>query len=214
MQDLRPDVLLVLRRLPRDQPVGPAADRGRRGAAAPAGRAGRGEVVLRAALRLRLGRPPGRDIAELALRLPAEARTWRSTTRPSRRSTPLPTATPTSCRPTARYLGPRSAGPRSPEATSLKRRPRRRPARGRLLRFALRTGDPGRARLHARHGRASAPRATTRSPTADIAAAPRPQAAVPLARTRRAVQEGPGLLGRAGSMAFTVPHFGTFLRTR
>ena len=105
----------AVRRLPRDQPAGRAAARGRRRPAAPAGRAGGQQVLRRAALPLRRRRPAaardGRPGAARAGR--HRGRRLRRRTR-STSSTRSPTATPTSCRPTARSPGTSRRGQPDP----------------------------------------------------------------------------------------------------
>ena len=120
MQDVQPDdVSRHLRRLPRALPAGRAADRRRRRAAAPARGPQRVQELLRAAVPLPADRPARPDG-----RRPRAARPGRAGGRRLRRrrrwtpSTPPPTATPTSCRPTARSPGTSPPPPRSPPTTS------------------------------------------------------------------------------------------------
>ncbi len=122
-------------------------------------------------------------------------------------------------------------GRRHPQPGHRRRRPGRGPDRrgragGRVLRLALRAGDPGRAGVPARHGRrARRPREPVGTdgppradgdegvPTAAVAALLGAQAAVGVARrgtpsSRRGWSTAPS----AGRIAFSVPHFGRYLR--
>ena len=87
-------------------------------------------------------------------------------------------------------------------------------ARGRLLRLALRAGDPGRAGVPARHGRRrrrpTVP--TTRWPPSAVAALlGRPPQSLSPARDGL-LKKGLVYSGQRGRIAFTVPHFGRYLR--
>ena len=87
-------------------------------------------------------------------------------------------------------------------------------ARGRLLRLALRACDAGGAGVPARHGRRRVRGHASRSPTADVAAVmgKKPQSLSP---ARDALlKKGLIYSGERGRIAFTVPHFGAFLRSR
>ena len=204
----------ALRRLPRDQPAGRAAGRRRRRPAAPARRAGRQQVLRRAAVPVRRGRPAAaRDGRPGAARAGRDRGRRPTPRRRSTSSTCSPTATPTSCRPTARSPGtPRSAA-RSSSPTCARRR--RRP----------RASWPSASSAPATTG-PRLPSGTTcaRWPTwpplnddgavttSDIARAlgRKPQSLSP-ARDGL-IKKGLVYSGERGTVAFTVPHFGKFLR--
>ena len=83
----------------------------------------------------------------------------------------------------------------------------------RLLRLALRAGDAGRAGVPARDGRARR-RPTTRSATAAVAdALGRPPQSLSPARDGL-LKKGLVYSGQRGRIAFTVPHFGRYLRAQ
>ena len=197
--------LRAVRRLPRDRAGRAAGHRRRCRAPAPAGGAERQQVLLRAAVLLPAHRPahprggrPGADRAGRERgRVVRRRRRWpRCTTRPA--------ATPTSSRPTARRSGTWPRGRPSPPPTSHVAAPeaerelavgffgsryeRATPGERDYLRAMADAASelpddghrPGRLRRDRRRG-----------------GVPRQEAAVALARPRRAAQEGPHLLRRA-----------------
>ena len=92
-------------------------------------------------------------------------------------------------------------------------------AGGRLLRLALRARDAGGARLPAAMADAARPPARSatrrlRAPTADVAAAlgKKPQSLSPARDSL--LKKGLIYSGERGRIAFTVPHFGRYLRER
>ena len=131
---------------------------------------------------------------------------------PSTPSTRPPTATRTSCRPTARSPG--TSPPPSPITAAdvaHGRAGRRGRAGGRLLRLALRPGDPGRARVHARDGRARRAAAAPPCATSEVAVSlGRKPASLSPARDSL-IKKGLVYSAERGQIAFTVPHFGRYL---
>ena len=162
-----------------------------------------------------------RENADLALRVPAEAEEAAyddgRAGRAVRRHRRLPLLHP--------GLRQDGLGPR-PALADHRRRRRGRRARGRaragrrLLRLPLRARDAGGAGVPARHGRCRShcePRCSTtssrcRPPTSPRVLGKKPQSLSP---ARDALlKKGLIYSGERGRIAFTVPHFGAFLRSR
>ena len=216
MQDLGPGRRLgAVRGLPRAVAAGPAAGRRRRRPAARAGRAVGGEVVLRAAVPLRPHRPARarRRRRRAAGAGPRRGRR-RSTTTRSPRCTRRPAATRTSCRPTARSRGTSRRARRSPPPTS--------PMAAPVAESELAVGFFG-----SRYERATPAEREYLRAMADVGAAEPPDEPVPTAAVAEALDRSPqsvspardallkkGLIysGQRGRIAFTVPHFGRYLR--
>ena len=220
MQDLGPDDVSALCAACHEiSQSGPADDRGRRRPAAPPGRAQRQQVLLRAALPLPAHRPAARARPPTARSPPPRpTRTPRTTRRRPRgdvrRDRRLPLLHP--------GLRQGGLGPRDRVADHRGRRRGghargRRRAGGRLLRLPLRAGDAGGAGLPAGDGRGRrrrrAPTDEVESvPTADVAAVldKKPQSLSP---ARDALlKKGLIYASERGRIAFTVPHFGRYLR--
>ena len=83
-------------------------------------------------------------------------------------------------------------------------------AGGRVLRLPVRAGHAGRARVHAGDGRAR--RRPGRHRRGRRLA--RPQAGQPVPGPGRLIKKGLIYSGERGLVAFTVPHFGRYLRTQ
>ena len=213
----------ALRRLPRAVPARGAADRGRRRAAAPAGRAvGAAKSYSERLFRYQRIDRLDRIAADQALCAPAE----REEVEYEQKALDLLYEKSGGYPYFVQAYGKATWDHAPALADHRRRRPGRRAGgRGRagrrLLRLPLRAGHPGRAGVHAGDGALS--RSTGRSgsddmdaavPTAEIARVARPQAGQPVPGPGRADQEGADLLRRAGTVAFTVPHFGRYLRTQ
>ena len=214
--------LRAVRRLPRDQPVGTAGDRRRRRAAAPA----------RRCCRPRSPTPSGSSATSASTGSTARTPTSRCASRPRPRRrrttrrrwprcTPPPAATPTSSRPTARPSGTSRRARRS-RADGRRRGGAGGRARAgrRLLRLALRAGDAGGAGVPPRHGRRRIGLPTRRGSTSRVVRPPTSPAVLgkkpqSLSPARDALlKKGLIYSGERGRIAFTVPHFGAFLRSR
>ena len=208
----------ALRGLPRDQPDRAAVRRRRRGSAAPAGGAVGEQVVLGAAVPVRPHRP-ARPVGGGPGAARAGGRRGRRLVRRMRwpRCTRRRRATRTSSRPTARPPGTSRRAPRSRRTTSRWRRPRRR----RSSRSASSgRGSSGRRRRSAstcgRWPTSAPPRRTpsrmrcSRPPRWPTTSGRKPQSLSP-ARDGL-IKKGLIYSGERGRIAFTVPHFGRYLR--
>ena len=228
MQDLGPDDVSALCAACHEiSQSGAAADRGRCRAAAPARGPEREQVLQRAAVRLLPHRParprrrrPGAAVAGAGRRTPTSPR------RRSRRCMPRRRATRTSSRPTARWPGTSRRAARSRPTTSRVAAPeaeaelavgffgsryeRATPAEREYLRaMADAAVDEARA---AADGAGPGLDETESVPTAAVAAIldRKPQSLSP---ARDALlKKGLIYSGERGRIAFTVPHFGRYLR--
>ena len=213
--------LRAVRRGPRDQPDRSAGRRGGGRAAAPAGGAVGEQVVLGAAVPVPADRPAHPRRGRSGAPRPAGTRTPTGRRRRWRRCTRRPAATPTSCRPTARSRGTSRRPHRSPRRTSPS------PARRRSANW--RSGSSARATSGRRRRSAST---CGRWPTSRSAIAERDDGgpdesgcrpprwprrwARSRSRSRPArdalIKKGLVYSGERGRIAFTVPHFGRYLR--
>ena len=181
----------------------------------PGGAVGQ-QVLLRAALPLPAHRPAHPRGGGPRAHRAGRGRGRRSTRRVrSRRCTPRRAATPTSSRPTARPSGTARPARRSPRPTSRWPPPRPTPS-SRSASSAAATSGPrrGSATTCGRWPTWPAPSRTppTPVPTADVAAAlgKKPQSLSPARDSL--LKKGLIYSGERGRIAFTVPHFGRYLR--
>ena len=159
---------------------------------------------------------PGRRRPRAARARPA-TRAPTSTTTRSTPCTQRPAATPTSCRPTARSPGtPRRAVADHRRGRRGRRAGGRARARRRILRLPLRAGHPGRAGVSAGDGR---PRPTPRAATdagrhrGGGRRLGRPPQSLSPARDGL-LKKGLVYSAQRGQIAYTVPHFGRYLRAQ
>ena len=110
------------------------------------------------------------------------------------------------------HLGSRAGQPDHRRGRRGRRARGRGGTRGRLLRLPVRARDPRRTRVHARHGR---PGSGDDGPvaTVDGRRRARPQAGLALPRPDGLIKKGLIYSAERGTIAFTVPHFGRYLRS-